>query len=134
MEAKMSSEQERETIEKLVALATNGKLNGEDKARRAWRFNGEFNLGHVFTILSIIGGAALFWSTSQLKQQDHEYRIAALEKATVEFKDQMAQTSRINAQSIQDISRTQEVAMRNQEKLAITIDFLTKQLDSRRQQ
>lgn len=117
------NEEEEETIRKLLHVTE----DSGSTERKRWKFNGEFNLGHVFTILSIIGGATLFWSTSQLKQQDHEFRIQALEKASTDFKTEMAHSAQQTSDALSKLGETQAQAIRNQDKLSLTLDFLAKQ-------
>lgn len=112
------TEEERERVRKLLSLAANPEHNGHEAERverRKPRFNGEINLGHVLTILTMGCALATMWVNGRVAQADHETRLVALEQTQKEFKETLGK-----------MAETAQQGMRNQDRITVALEYLTK--------
>lgn len=108
--------EESETIRRLIGSQPASRQNAEEADRKRPKFDGTFNLGHILTIVTMIGGLALMWANGRVSQADHEIRIVSLERSQVEMRT-----------SIVKMAETADQAMRNQDKISIALDYLVKE-------
>lgn len=92
----------------------NPHSNGDREEARKPRFNGEINLGHILTILALMGSMTMVWMKGRETDLGHEFRLNRVEGDVAEMRKTMTQ-----------LADTQALAVRNQEKLTWTIDQLS---------
>lgn len=107
----------------LSRAAADRHTNGEAAHARAQhrpRFDGTVNLGHILTMIAMGSALLTMWTNQRVSQADHEFRIRALEGANAEFKVTLAK-----------MAENESVALRNQEQLRMTMEWVMKTVDAK---
>lgn len=99
----------------LTAMEEHNGIEATRREKQRPRFDGTINLGHVLTILTMGAALATMWVNGRVAQADHETRIVVLEQTQREFKETLKQMSETAAQG-----------MRNQDKISLALEYLTK--------
>lgn len=94
----------------------------ENHPERKPRFDGTINLGHILTAVVMGAGLVTMWANAKVITADHESRLKTLEQAQVEFK-----------QGLSKLAENESMALRTQDKLANTMDWLMKERDRKEQ-
>ena len=82
---------------------------------RRLRFDPTINYGHLLTAGTMIIGALVVWTQSQIVQAKQDLRIAYVEAAATE-----------NANALRKLTEAHQQMARSQERVTITLDLLTK--------
>ncbi len=88
----------------------------KDEARRL-RFDGTVNLGHVLTMAVMLIGGIGVWTQGQISASTQNARMTYMEKDATEIRTMLKQ-----------VSETQQIALRNQDKVTATVEILAKKL------
>lgn len=81
------------------------------------RFDPTINLGHILTALMMGAALVTMWANMKVGQADHEARIRALEVGQIETRATLTKLAELEAGSA-----------RTQDKLTLTIEYLSKQI------
>ncbi len=87
-----------------------------DFSRTRARFDPTVNLGHILTALMMGAALVTMWANMKVSQSEHEARLRSLEMSQVEMKD-----------TISKIADNAAVSTRTQDRLSLTLEYLTKQ-------
>jgi predicted metalloprotease len=80
------------------------------------KFDGTVNLGHILTAFSMLIAGLLVWSQSMVVQAKQDMRILGIEQSVLEQRS-----------SLKQMADTQQIAIRNQDKMNTAIEYLTQQ-------
>lgn len=92
-----------------------GAMQPLEDTRRP-RFDGVVNLGHILTIIAMLGALSAMWMNARVVQTDQEARIRALEVSNTEMRSTM--------KILADSQTQQQLSLRE---IAISLKYLTKQ-------
>jgi uncharacterized protein HemX len=82
---------------------------------RRWKFDGTVNLGHVLTAAVMLIGGLGVWTQGREVMIRQDSRLALVETTMAEVKSNLAK-----------ISESQQLAIRTQDKLAATLDAISR--------
>jgi hypothetical protein len=82
---------------------------------RRWKFDGTVNLGHVLTAAVMLIGGLGVWTQGREVMIRQDARLALVETTMAEVKSNLSK-----------ISESQQLAIRTQDKLAATLDAISR--------
>jgi len=108
------TEQEQSKAEELAKQRARERERAEREARR-WKFDGTVNLGHVLTATVMLLGGIGVWSQGREVAIRQDARLVLVETTMTELKS-----------SLSKISESQQLAIRTQDKLAATLEAISR--------
>jgi hypothetical protein len=108
------TEQEQRKAEELAKQRVRERERAEREARR-WKFDGTVNLGHVLTAAVMLIGGLGVWTQGREVMIRQDSRLALVETTMAEVKSNLSK-----------ISESQQLAIRTQDKLAATLDAISR--------
>lgn len=89
----------------------------EDRPRKARFFDPTFNLGHVFTVMTMGAALATVYVNNKVDAAKQDSRIAVLELTVIK-----------QAQTVDKLADSANASQRTQDRLSLTLEYLAKQV------
>ena len=110
------TEQEQRKAEELAKqrVRESERERAEREARR-WKFDGTVNLGHVLTAAVMLIGGLGVWTQGREVMIRQDSRLALVETTMAEVKSNLSK-----------ISESQQLSIRTQDRLAVTLEAISR--------
>jgi hypothetical protein len=108
------TEQAQRKAEELAKQRVRERERAEREARR-WKFDGTVNLGHVLTAAVMLIGGLGVWTQGREVMIRQDARLALVETTMAEVKANLSK-----------ISESQQLAIRTQDRLAVTLEAISR--------